>query len=67
MGDRLGIHNVIDILSKHAESVAKVLSEVGYEPRPSYEGQNSPSTSYGRSKGRHVVWRLRPLGRPDIS
>ena len=41
------------ILSKHAESVAKVLPEVGYEPRPSYENRKSPSTSYERSKARH--------------
>ena len=50
MGDRLGIHYVVDILSKHAESVAKVLSEVGFEPTPSYEDQNSHNTSYQGSK-----------------
>ena len=32
MGDRLGIHDVVDILTKPAESVEKVLSEVGFEP-----------------------------------
>ena len=50
MGDRLGIHDVVDILTKPAKSVAKVLSEVGFEPTPSYEDQNSPNTSYEGSK-----------------
>ena len=50
MGDRLGIHYVVDILTKPAESVAKFLSEVGFEPTPSYEDQNSPNTSYEGNK-----------------
>ena len=52
MGDRLGIHDVVDILTKPVESVAKVLSEVGFEPTPSYEDQNSPNTAYEGSKAR---------------
>ena len=40
----------------------KVLSEVGFEPTPSYEDQNSLSLSASKSPW---VWRLRPLGHPD--
>ena len=50
MGDRLGIHDVVDILTKPAESVAKVLSEVGFEPTPSIEDQNSHATPYQRAR-----------------
>ena len=44
MGDRLGIHDVVDILVK------SFLSEVGFEPTPSYEDQNSHNTPYQGGK-----------------
>ena len=48
------------------KSVEKLLSEVGFEPTPSYEDQNSPIAPYEGSKAEPWVWRLRPLGHPDI-
>ena len=42
----------------------KWLSEVGFEPTPSYEDQNS-HTLYYRARSDPWVWRLRPLGHPD--
>ena len=46
------------------------LSEVGFEPTPSYEDQNSHSHKLSIwEQGAQLpwVWRLRPLGHPDIS
>ena len=42
-----------------------ILSEVGFEPTPSYEDQNSHAPTICR-EGEPWVWRLRPLGHPDL-
>ena len=56
MGDRLGIRDVVDILLNRWESrllgrAKKILSEVGFEPTPSYEDQNSLQHSLSREQG----------------
>ena len=38
-------------------------SEVGFEPTPTYVDQNTPI----KERDHSWVWRLRPLGHPDIS
>ena len=49
MGDRLGIHDVVDILA------GKIfLSEVGFEPTPSYEDQKSLYYSLSREQGMYL-------------
>ena len=44
----------------------ELLSEVGFEPTPSSEDQKSPLNPLSRDKAEPWVWRLRPLGHPDI-
>ena len=46
--------------------VKKFLSEVGFEPTPSSEDQKSPLIPYLGTRFKPWVWRLRPLGHPDI-
>ena len=46
--------------------VKKFLSEVGFEPTPSSEDQKSPLIPYLGTRFKPWVWRLRPLGHPDM-
>ena len=39
-----------------------LLSEVGFEPTPTFVDQNTPQ----REAFQAWVWRLRPLGQPDV-
>ena len=43
--------------------IRKSLSEVGFEPTPTFVDQNTPR----REAFQAWVWRLRPLGHPDVS
>ena len=52
------------ILFTHSFIEKKYLSEVGFEPTPTFVDQNTPHIT--RKSSTSWVWRLRPLGHPDI-
>ena len=52
------------VISK--DSLQNFLSEVGFEPTPSSEDQKSPLIPYLGTRFKPWVWRLRPLGHPDM-
>ena len=52
-------------LGKFSKLAAISVSEVGFEPTPPFGDQNS-QPDIGKS-GRSWVWRLRPLGHPDMT
>ena len=56
---------VLDILQE-TDIKKNLLSEVGFEPTPSYEDQKSLYSTQSWEQGSVPwVWRLRPLGHPD--